>query len=215
MMLSKVKNAKGFTLIELMVVVAIIGIILAIAVPYYTAYKRGTCDRSADADVKKLAASLERARGELIDLNMSETGVLSMTGFDFKYLKGTYYGWGGTSAKCDVVMSWVRDSGDADGNRALAMACAQKGSVPTSGEPTHRYLYIVNLGGGRDVKAEVGACVAGDAPSFPNNAGLAAATWPNLTSYAGSADCYNESMLNAATGGTDLALKSMTATTCK
>ncbi len=69
-MLSKIKNAKGFTLIELMVVVAIIGIILAIAIPYYVSYKRTSCDRAASSDIGKASASLERLGNELVDLNL-------------------------------------------------------------------------------------------------------------------------------------------------
>ena len=77
-MLSKIKNAKGFTLIELMVVVAIIGIILAIAIPYYVSYKRTACDRAATGDISKLGASIERFGNELVDLNCPDMVNISL-----------------------------------------------------------------------------------------------------------------------------------------
>jgi prepilin-type N-terminal cleavage/methylation domain-containing protein len=58
-MLSKLKNnKKGFTLIELMIVIAIIGILAAIAIPNFIAYRDKAFCGQAEHDAQNTLASL-------------------------------------------------------------------------------------------------------------------------------------------------------------
>lgn len=125
------KNA-GFSLVEMLVVCAVIGIITAIAIPYYVSYKRSTCDRVAQEDLTNIAAAWEKYIND--DSNLTHQAPK-----DLKDLAGEFYGWGGTSTKCDVRFYL-------DHSSLTVYAASYKGSHPRG--PDTRYMFMMKMPAG-------------------------------------------------------------------
>lgn len=59
-----IRNEKGFTLIELMVVVLIIGILVAIAIPVFNGTANNAKDKACTANVRTIAGAVAQHQAE-------------------------------------------------------------------------------------------------------------------------------------------------------
>lgn len=69
------KSQKGFSLLELMIAVALIGILTAIAIPSYRNYVQRSARANAEADLISAAGAMERRKSQ----NFSYTGATAGT----------------------------------------------------------------------------------------------------------------------------------------
>jgi Tfp pilus assembly protein PilE len=90
-----IERKDGFTVMELTVIMAIIGILIAIALPIYVSHKRTACDVSAEQAMKELLAPWQKYINDA-------TNTKKEAPRNLQDLTGVYYGWSGGSAKCGV-----------------------------------------------------------------------------------------------------------------
>ncbi len=79
------KNEKGFTLIELMIVIAIIGILAAIAIPNFISYRNKAFCSRAETDANNIAADI----GDYFAIPANTTLTGGMASLGYTALSGT------------------------------------------------------------------------------------------------------------------------------
>jgi type IV pilus assembly protein PilA len=74
--LKKVSSSEGFTLLELIVVVAVLGILVSIAIQQFQLHRARAIDASMRSDLKNGALAMESYYGEFLSYPTTESAIL-------------------------------------------------------------------------------------------------------------------------------------------
>jgi type IV pilus assembly protein PilE len=145
-----VKNNTGFTLLELMVTVLIVGILVAMAVPQYNNYIDRSNRAAMQADLMRIASALERVRAvqltyanaKLTDANIYGSAVYPVGSSGTKVLYNLTLGPSNSAstaatASADITTTWEISAAPAnrqakDGMmklNSLGQSCWNKGNA--------------------------------------------------------------------------------------
>ena len=109
-MLTKLANRdKGFTLIELMIVIAIIGILAAIAIPQFSAYRKRSYNSAAQSDVRNIATAQE---AYYVDESGYTSTYTSLTGASYGYYQSGSVTVGVDGSTSNYTITGYHSSGD-------------------------------------------------------------------------------------------------------
>ena len=103
------RKNEGFTLIELMIVIAIIGILAAIAIPQFSAYRTRSYNSAAEADLRNAATAQE---AYYVDNQTYKTPPTSLIGSTYGFYTSANVSVGGGAGSQQYTMTAYHSSGN-------------------------------------------------------------------------------------------------------
>ena len=121
-------RARGFTLIELMVIVAVVAILAAVALPAYQGYVKSSRAKSATADLAALSLNVENYFQKRLTYPTASTPTSEWQS-GWTPSQGAYFTYGSSFTSTGYTLT-------ATGRSSAGMACTLTLTVPRSGAVT-------------------------------------------------------------------------------